>query len=276
MSSLIKSLLQGRLRGKKAAIASLLIIAPLTLSACATGNAVKTPEGAIEEVTTESIGRTIESAVGESVIVRAEISEIVSNNSFLLEKNNIFSDESILVIDVSDDPLGLSEEDEPEVLVIGEVEQLTIADFETAYGFPLDASTYVEYETQPVVVARSVQLSPDPADIVGNPHLFYNQPIALVGEIEETLSPGVFTIDEDGLLYGDDLLVISTEQIAEIQSGEQVATTGVLRPYIQEEFDTYYDLEWDLELKERIDKDYEEKPVFVADEVYPSGSASGL
>ncbi|WP_170943969.1 hypothetical protein [Leptolyngbya sp. BC1307] len=46
--------------------------------------------------------------------------------------------------------------------------------------------------------------------------------------------------------------------------------TGVLRSYIRSDFDRDYDLQWDLSVKENIEAEYEQKPVFVADSIYPS------
>ncbi len=43
-----------------------------------------------------------------------------------------------------------------------------------------------------------------------------------------------------------------------------------VHPYIVSEFKTNYDLDWDASVQQQIEADYSEKPVFVADEVYPS------
>ncbi len=256
---------------------ALLLAAVSTISSACDQNYSETTvaEEVTESVTSEELYSdtdlpSAQSATGSPVVMRAEVGEVIGETSFVLENNQLFSDEALLVIDVSDDPLMLSEEDTPEVLIIGEVEQLIIADFEDIYGLTLDPIVYADYEAQPIIVAKSIELSPNASDIASNLDLYYNQRIAMAGEVEEILSPTVFTIDEDALIYGKDLLVVTQNIATEVREGEDVAVTGVLRPYVYEELESYYDLEWDLELKKRIDSDYVERPVFVADEICPS------
>ena len=78
-------------------------------------------------------------------------------------------------------------------------------------------------------------------------------------------------MEENGLFDGDALLVIPAADSQPVQERDGIVTlTGVLRPYIKAEFENDYDLQWDLSVKESIDAEYEQKPVFVADGVYPS------
>ncbi|MGB3291816.1 MAG: hypothetical protein WBB01_02360, partial [Phormidesmis sp.] len=88
--------------------------------------------------------------------------------------------------------------------------------------------------------------------------------------IEDKLDDNTFTLDEEALFGSDDLLVVSMMASPQAQDGEKVTVTGVLRPYVKADFETDYDLTWDLTVQEQIDAEYTEKPVFVADEVYPS------
>ena len=75
-----------------------------------------------------------------------------------------------------------------------------VAEFEAAYGIPLDIDTYHDYEALPIIMAQSIVLSPAPAEMSANSHLYCNQPIALVGEVEEIWSFNAFVIEEEGLL----------------------------------------------------------------------------
>lgn len=229
-----------------------------------------TPEEAAENVTTDELSEGAEGLIGETVSLRSEVAESIDEVSFLLEDNQLFGGEDILVINASGEPFVLNEGDDTPVQVTGEVQQLITADFESAYGFELDPNLYADYEDRPVVVAQSIALSPDPGELTENPEQYYNQRIAVAGEVEEKFSPTTFTLDEELLFNDDDLLVIAQEATAQTQVGEEVTVTGVLRPYVKAEFETDYDLDWDLSVQERVEAEYIEKPVFVADEVYPS------
>ena len=250
----------------------LLLAASMTVvSACSeTPSEVTTQEEATENVTTEELSDGAEGLIGETVSVRAEVEETVDETSFLLEDDQLFGGEDVLVINASGEPFVLTEGDDTPVQVTGEVQQLVTTEFETEYGLDLDPTLYAEYEDRPVVVAQSIALSPDPGDITSNPEQYYNQRIAVAGEIEDKLDGNTFTLDEEELFGGDDLLVISNMPSPQAQDGEKVTVTGVLRPYVKADFESDYDLTWDLSVQERVEAEYTEKPVFVADEVYPS------
>ncbi|MGC1307847.1 MAG: hypothetical protein WA885_11495 [Phormidesmis sp.] len=264
------SLLQKVIR-HRATTAGVLLAASMTvLTACATPEETTTQEDAMENVTTEEVSGSEGDLVGETVSIRAEVEETVGEDSFLLEDEQLFGGENVLVINASGQPFVLTEGDDTPVQVTGEVQQLVLADFETEYGLALDPTLYADYENRPVVVAQSIALSPDPGDITSDPEQYYNQRIAVAGEVEDKLSPTTFTIDEEELFGGDDLLVLTQGVTPETQDGEKVTVTGVLRPYVKADFDTDYDLDWDLSVQEQVEAEYTEKPVFVADSVYPS------
>ena len=252
-------------------LAGLLMAASLTVvSACAQTPETTTPEDAAENVTTEELSEGAEGLIGQTVSLRAEVEETVDDVSFLLEDEQLFGGEDILVINASGEPFILVEGDDTEVQVTGEVQQFVFADFDTAYGLDLDPDLYIDYEDRPVVIAESIALSPDPGDLTSNPELYYNQRIAVEGEVEDKLSPTTFTIDEEQLFGDEDLLVLTQNITPLTQDGERVTVTGVLRPYIKAEFETDYELDWDLSVEEQVEAEYTEKPVFVADGVYPS------
>lgn len=251
-------------------IAGVLLAASMTVvSACAETPETTTPDEAAENVEQEELSSGAEGMIGESVSIRGEVAETIGETSFTIADDQFFGGEDILVINASGEPFVLAEGNETEVQVTGEVQQLVIADFESEYGLDLDPDLYADYEDQPVIAAQSIALSPDPADLTSNPEQYYNQRIAVMGEVEDTLSPTTFTLDEEEL-FGGDLLVVSQTTTPQTQDGEEVTVTGILRPYIVSEFETDYDLDWDATVQQQIEADYNEKPVFVADEVYPS------
>ncbi|MGB7084942.1 MAG: hypothetical protein WBD47_05280 [Phormidesmis sp.] len=256
---------------RRLAVGLLLAASVGVVSACAeTPPETTTSEEAAENVTTEELSDGAEGLIGETVSLRSEVGEIVDDNSFLIEDDQVFGGEDILVVNASGEPIVLPEGEGTEVQVTGEVQQLVVADFETEYGLDLDPTLYADYEDRPVVVAESIALSPDPGELTSNPEQYYNQRIAVAGDVAEKLSPTTFTLNDAELFGGEDLLVLTQDMTPQTQDGEKVAVTGVLRPYVKAEFETDYDLDWDLSVQEEIEAEYTEKPVFVADGVYPS------
>ncbi|MGC1309219.1 MAG: hypothetical protein WA885_18510 [Phormidesmis sp.] len=240
----------------------------LLLPAC-TGPQSETTAAEEANVTTDEIVDETASLVGEEVTIRAEVEAAVDESSFLIEDDEYFDGDGILVVNASGEPFLIPDVGDSKVQITGTVETFVMETAASEYGLTLTPELYEEYESKPVIVAKSIALSPDPGDITANPEMYYNQRIAVKGEVEDILESGLFTLDEDELFAGEDLLVIPSK-VAAIQENEIVVVTGVLRPYINAEFEKDYDLQWDLSVKEKIDAEYEQKPVFVADSVYPS------
>lgn len=257
--------------GKKALIFKTLVAASLVLlPACAAGPQSTTTSAESDNVTTEELADDTNSYVGEEVTVRADVEEVVDETAFVMESEGFLNNERILVINASSEPFLIPDVGDSQVQVTGEVETFSMATAAEEYNLTLDPDLYGEYESQPVIIASSLALAPDPGDITANPENYYNQRIAVQGEVEDMLESGLFTIDEDELFSGEDLLVIPTQGTTTIQDGEAVVVTGVLRPYVKADFDKDYDLQWDLSVTESVEADYSQKPVFVADSVYPS------
>jgi len=223
-----------------------------------------------ENVTTESLTGNVEDYIGETVTVREEVNEVVGQYAFSLEGGELFGGEAILVINDSQRGLELVEGDDTHVQVTGEVREFIQADFETEYGFELESTLFGEYEQQPVIIAQSLALSPDPQEITENPEQYYNKRIALNGEVGTVWDANVITIDDEALFGGEELLVINPQAEVVTQENEEVVITGTLRPFIFAEFERDYSLTWDLDTQQQIEAEYENQPVFVADEVYPS------
>ena len=257
--------------------------AALVLPACSNPvveeDVVETPE--TEEVETdvaqadgnvqvEDLGENLEYYLGQTVTVREEADEIVGESAFLMEEEELFGGEEVLVINASGEGIYLVEGEETQVQVTGEVAELIIADVEEEYSIDLDEDLYTDYEQQPVIIAQSIALAPDPEDLTDNPEQYYNQRIAVNGEVEELWSAELMSIDGEALFGEDDLLVISPNTTLDFVEDEEVVMTGVLRPLVTSEIDQEYELTWDLDLQEQIEAEYQEQPVFVADEIYPS------
>lgn len=91
-------------------------------------------------------------------------------------------------------------------------------------------------------------------------------------EVEEIVGPNAFTLDEDELIGGSDLLVLVSnrkQKLAPLKEDEKVVATGVLRPFVVADIERDYDLTWDLNLQRKLEAEYSKKPVLITESVYP-------
>ncbi|NJN86394.1 MAG: hypothetical protein HC881_08900 [Leptolyngbyaceae cyanobacterium SL_7_1] len=213
----------------------------------------------------------VEEYVGQTVSVRGEAERAVGESSFLLQDDQLFGGDEIIVVNATGAAFVIPD-DEPteQVQVTGEVRQLVVADFEQEYGLDLEPELHAEYENRPAIVARSIAFAPDPAEVSEEPEQYYGRTIAVSGEIGEQIAPNTFTIQDEGLFGGEEVLVIGATPDPALDENEEVVVTGVLRPYVTAEFERDYNLGWDLDVQQQIEAEYTERPVLVADGVYPS------
>lgn len=216
-----------------------------------------------------------EATIGEEVTVRGEVEEVESGVSFIIQEEGFLEGDEVLVINVSDKIVPESAED-LKLQVTGEIGELVLADVEEEYGLALDLDLYVDYETQPVILATNIVLSPDIEEVSEDPESYYNLEIALQGEVDEIRSDHTFTLAEDELFEGGDLLIINATGEPLPEEDENIVVTGVVRPFIKAEFERDYDLTWDLNVQEEIEAEYTEKPVLVVDSIYASAEDDGL
>ena len=207
------------------------------------------------------------SYIGQSVLVRNDILETIGERGLILDKDRVFSGKTILVINPSKMPSLFSEDRTPEVLVSGTVERFNLNDIEQKYSLNLEPNLYSQYENQPVIIAKSLILSPDPEDLTSNPELYYGKPLAIEGEVEDIKSYGVFELDEEQAFGGEDLLVVQLKPRIKLQEEHTAIVYGKLRPFIAVELERDYDLGWDLSIQEQIEAEYSRKPVLVAEKI---------
>ncbi|MFZ1025496.1 MAG: hypothetical protein WAN66_04680 [Limnoraphis robusta] len=240
----------------------------LLLPACT--NETTTREQALENVTTQQVSEETSNYIGQTVTIRGDVNEVVGEASFLMDDEQLLGGEEILIVNASGKKITLPEGEGTQVQVTGEVRNFVIAEIEREYNLNFEPNLYTEYEQQPALIAKSIALSPDPGDLSQNPENYYYQRIAVQGEVEEIRSTGVFTLDEEKLFGSEDLLVITNNPDPRVNEDESVTIVGTLRPFVEAEFERDYNLTWDLDVKRQIEAEYENRPVFVADEVYPS------
>ena len=252
---------------KKLWLKAIACLTVVILSACANSSQspIAVEKGGLVDVA--EITQNVESFIGQSVLVRNDVRETIGDRGLILDKDRVFSGETILVINTSKIPSIFSSDKTPEVLVSGKVERLTLSDLEPKYGLNLDSSLYTQYEGKPVIIATSLILSPDPEDLTRNPELYYGKHLAIKGEIEDIKSYGVFELDEERVFGGEDLLVVQLKPRIELEDEQTAIVYGVLRPLIAVELERDYDLGWDLSIQKQIEAEYSQKPVLVAEKI---------
>jgi hypothetical protein len=145
------------------------------------------------------------------------------------------------------------------------------ADVESEFDLDLDPDLYVDYNNKPAIIAQSLAVSPEPGEIAANPSQYYGQTLAVTGEVENIYGTNTFTLDEDKLFGGQDLLVVvNNPNNAAIQEDTTVAVTGELRPFVTADLERDYELTWDLDVQNQLEAEYSQRPVLVVEQVYPS------
>ncbi|WP_348249530.1 hypothetical protein [Leptolyngbya sp. GB1-A1] len=229
-------------------------------------------------VTTEEVAENPNRYIGQMVTIRSEPIEKIGPSTFTAENEQFFGTEPILVVNASGQPF-VFPEDGVDIQATGEVRNFVLADIEREYKLGLDANTYREYENRPAIIAQSLAVSPEPGELTSDPQQYYGKPLAVTGEIEAIQGANAFTLDEDQLIGGQELLVLrpnaATANQPAIQDGEKVAVTGTLRPFVVADLEREYGFNWDTGIQQQLEAEYTNKPVLVADAVYPSAIPDG-
>jgi hypothetical protein len=257
-----------KLWSRKGAVA--LALSAVLLPAC-TNNLERQAAVPETNVTAEEVADNTNQLIGKTVTVRSQPIKKIAPSTFTISDKQFFGSEPILVVNASGKPFVLPTDPNTPIQVTGPVSKLVVADVNRTYNLGLDPNLYVDYENKPAIIAQSIALAPKPGEITTNPQQYYGKTLAVTGEVENIQGANSFTLDEDKLFGGQDLLVLRPPTAkATVNEGEKVAVTGVLRPFVVAELERDYDLNWDLTLQKKLEAEYSRKPVLVADGVYPS------
>lgn len=106
------------------------------------------------------------------------------------------------------------------------------------------------------------------ARIAKNPADYYGSKVRVTAEVEDVYSAHAFTLDEDDIFAGPDVLVLNPAPRRESKDDEIVTVTGIIRQYSQAQLESEY--KWfksgDLQTGTRA-TDFNTRPVLVADSV---------
>jgi len=245
---------------------------------------------------------------GQTVTVSAKVEDVLGSHSFTLDEDAILAGPDVLVlVPAGGLPAGLKHDDR--VVVTGKVRRYVTKELDTDYdwfknGEIVSKETKVDYSTRPVIVATSVRMAGSEhsememehhddhygnADIqrAGNMMVsagklshdgkaFYGQSVTVKSKVEDVIDSRTFTLDDDTILPGPDVLVLVPRGVAStLVHDQEVIVTGTVRPYVMAELKKDYDWFEDGKIVKRMgDKvDMKTRPVIVATSVR---TAAGL
>lgn len=223
---------------------------------------------------------------GKTVRVQGEIEELIAPRVLTLDEDSLIATSDVLVILPR---AAAAIDDDSEVVVQGTVHQPPRARVERDYGsLNADTTWLGRFDHKPIIVATSLRtlkgadllVSADASEkermeakltaveagaIARAPDRFVGRLMAVKGEIEDVFSHYMFTLDEDELLSGPDVFVITRHPASAIVDGADVRVNGVLQRFNWEQLRSDYSF---LGLDEERIRQLEGRPVILADGVW--------
>jgi hypothetical protein len=93
----------------------------------------------------------------------------------------------------------------------------------------------------------------------------YGKTVTVKAEVEDVLGDRMFTLDEDAILAGADVLVMVPRGMVSLTKDQKVVVTGEVRPYVEKDFDRDFDFFEDGKVvKTKTKVDWETRPVIIA------------
>lgn len=94
---------------------------------------------------------------------------------------------------------------------------------------------------------------------------YYGKPVTVKAKVDNVLGSNMFTLDEDALLAGPDVLVIVPGGLTPVSHDQKVIVAGEVRPYVEPDLDRDFDFFQDGKIiKETTKVDWKTRPVIVA------------
>ncbi|NJN07244.1 MAG: hypothetical protein HC874_10130 [Richelia sp. SL_2_1] len=256
-----------------------LALAAVILPACAeTADNVTQQEK--ENVTAEEVADNTNKYVGQTVTIRSNAINKISPATFAVTDDDFFGGDSILVVNATGETQPLPEG--TELQITGEVQKFATGDVNQKYKLELDSKDYQTFEGKPAIIAKSIALAPKPGQITTNPDEYYNKVIAVPGTIKNVTGNNVFVLEDQALIGANDLLVLVPNEPnvvppqQTLKIGETVVATGTLRQFTVADLERDYKFNWDTGVRSQLETDYNQKPVLIVDNIYPSALPQSL
>jgi hypothetical protein len=245
------------------------------------------------------LARDAKDFYGRTVTVKGEVEDVIGSNMLTLDE-----DPDVLVIV----PSGLTRtlRHDEDIVITGEVRPYVEAELERDFDFfergkIADLHKKVDFKTRPVIVARSLRtesgtelmraetavtrtepiggavatgpVTPEEritaTTLVRHPDRYYGRTVRVKAEVEDVLGPNMFTLDEDAVLAGPDVLVLVPHDLSRaLAHDEDVIVTGEVRPFVQAELERDFDFFKNgkiVDVKHKVD--WEKRPVIVASSI---------
>jgi hypothetical protein len=222
--------------------------------------------------TEEDVVEETQEVAGKEVTVRSLIREKLGDSGFVIEAK---AGEPIVVINATGASLEIPDESIP-IQATGIVRQMSVAEIESQYNLDLDENLYADYENEPVLVAQSLALAPTPEVLAEFPAEYFEGTVAVEGRLKaiDGETPNAFALYDDDWADRWGVLVIAVEedlkeQGTPIETEENVTVTGVTRQFSPELL-AESGIEWDAERIQEFEERYTNRPVIVAEAVYPA------
>jgi hypothetical protein len=236
---------------------------------------------------------------GQTVMVAGAVEEPLGPRSFTLEDDDLLYNDELVVVSsrpvLSDtgDPVDMREVVAFNALVTGIVRPFDLAAIEREVGVDLADDQFVAWAGRPVIVARSVvEWSPGfgpPASrpagaqqvvratvdqITDQPSAFYADIVDVTGELERSIGWRSFVMEDNDLLFDEELLVISARPLLD-RHGQPLRITTFAPQQATVRVQGHvraFDLgaierELDLDLDDSLYTEWTGKPVLIATSV---------
>ncbi|MBD2353146.1 hypothetical protein H6G41_00660 [Tolypothrix sp. FACHB-123] len=209
--------------------------------------------------------------IGKSVSIRSRVMEKIGLSSFTVSDQRLFGGEPLVVVNASSIPFDLPVKKNIEIYVTGQVRNLAIAKIEQEFNLKLEDKYYKDYINKPAIIAQYIALSPPPGRITQNPEEYSGRQVTVTGKVANIRSSILLTLDDNQLFGGQDLLVLLTAPPKDsINQGQTVSVMGEVRLFVAAEIEREYNFTWSMDAKKQLDSEYANRPVVVAENVYPS------
>lgn len=252
-------------------------------------------------VDAEEIVRDPSKYYGKKVMIQpADVNRVLGPHAFMLDEDALLAGPDVLVI--VPNPTGGAIGEDAEVRVTGTVRPYVAADIRRDFNWFDEDDVVVEFTDRPVIVADSVtssdgrewagaitQVPAQPAGgsghevltagaIAGSPQEYLGQRVTVRAEIEDVYNPQLFTLDEDRMFVGPDVIVYLRDGRTSLtgdQEDQIVTVTGEVRKFIESDlFGTATWFEpWFRDLDETGRGLVRSRPVIIADSVTASNGA---
>lgn len=249
----------------KRGIAGILVLGSLSLlPACSNG---ETGSEIGSNVTTEELIDAPTEIAGTEVTIRSTVDQVLGDSVASINDPRIFSGGSVLVINNTGKAFALPDSG-VDIQLTGKVMETLTPELAANLQLNLNEEFYNDYRDKPVVIASSLALAPNPAEVSENPSDYYEKVIAIEGKVDDIYGLTSFSLDNETLFGGDDVLVVGVP-VSEEMIGNTVVVTGKLRPFIAADFSLDSELGWEADQASEIEAEFNERPVMVSNGIYP-------